>query len=307
MRSLGDILDQEAVGARSPTPMQRRLLAANCAIREEPPHRIAFLHSVFCQVGLPRRATDERVFERRSGHVSVRIEAGQSSLGSDIEERQLPYGALSRLILIHLSTEAVRKRSRRMNFDSARHLLTTLGLQTSGGARGGYRNLQGQMEALSACRMSLEFQMNGIRALVECELIDLVDAPWISPLPSSPSRRLVLQLSEPFYASLIERAVPVDPRAITAIRHSALAIDVYTWLAHRLCRVKTPQGSKISWNNLRDQFGQEYRNSRDFKREMRRAVRQAVVVYPDARVAEVIGGLVLYQSPPPVPSRDSHR
>lgn len=306
MRSVGDILDQEAVAARSPTAMQRRLLDASCAIREAPPDRIAFLHSAFCHVGLPRRASDHRVFERRSGHVSVRVEAGCTSDGTGKEEPQLPYGVLPRLILIHLSTEAVRTRSRRVALESTRHLLTTLGLQTSGGARGGYRNVQGQMEALAACRMSLGFQSDGVSERVECEPVEMVDAPWRSLGASGSTRRVVLRLSEPFFNSLIDRAVPVDPRAIVALRHSALAIDAYAWLAHRLCRVKPVQGSKVSWHNLREQFGQEYRNSRDFKREMRRAVRQAVAVYPHARVAEVIGGLVLYRSPPPVSPKPAH-
>ena len=306
MRAIGDILGQEAIAERSPTPMQRRLLKAGCAIRDAPPDRIAFVHSAFCHVGLPRKASDDRVFERRSGHVNIRIEAGSSSDGIGKREPQLPYGVLPRLILIHLSTESVRTRSRRVDFESTRHLLTTLGLQTSGGARGGYRNVPCQLEALSTFRISLGFQADGLSAGVECEPVELVGVPWRSPERSDSTRRIVLQLSEPFYASLIERAVPFDPRALAALKHSALAIDVYAWLAHRLCRVNRVQGSKVSWYNLREQFGQEYRNSRDFKREMRRAVRQAIVVYPAARVAEVVGGLVLYRSPPPISTKHAH-
>gem|GEM_PF-6800954 len=56
----------------------------------------------------------------------------------------------------------------------------------------------------------------------------------------------------------------------------------------------------LSWNNLCDQFGQEYANSRDFKKEFRDVLRQTIMVYPDARVDEVAGGLILYPSRPPL-------
>jgi hypothetical protein len=56
----------------------------------------------------------------------------------------------------------------------------------------------------------------------------------------------------------------------------------------------------LSWQNLRDQFGQEYVESRDFKWEFRRALRQVQVVYPNARIAEIAGGLQLYSSPVPI-------
>ena len=68
---------------------------------------------------------------------------------------------------------------------------------------------------------------------------------------------------------------PLDYRALSALKHSALALDVYTWLAHRLCRIARPERSHAEpGENLRDQFGQEYTNSKDFKREFRNVLRQ---------------------------------
>jgi hypothetical protein len=75
---------------------------------------------------------------------------------------------------------------------------------------------------------------------------------------------------------------------------------VYTWLAHRLCRVNRPGGVMLSWENLRDQFGQEYNSSKNFKREFRDVLRQVLVVYPDAHIEETIGGLILHESRPPL-------
>jgi len=100
---------------------------------------------------------------------------------------------------------------------------------------------------------------------------------------------------------LTEFAVPLDARALAALKHSALALDVYTWLAHRLLRVKRVTGERVTWKNLRDQFGQEYADPKNFKRKMVATLRSVLAVYPDARIEPVLGGLILLPSRPPVP------
>ena len=123
------------------------------------------------------------------------------------------------------------------------------------------------------------------------------------PLPHATQQTLwpgVLELSQDFFDTLTHHAVPLDYRALAALKHSALALDVYTWMAHRLCRVKKAQGEMLSWQNLRDQFGQEYRNTKNFKKEFRHVLHQVKVVYPDAGIEETPGGLILHESRPPL-------
>ena len=110
-----------------------------------------------------------------------------------------------------------------------------------------------------------------------------------------------LELTPDFYDTLRTHAVPLDHRALAALKHSALALDVYTWLAHRLRRVDSPRGVKLSWMNLHDQFGQEYANPKDFKKKFRTVLQQVQQVYPDARVSPTPGGILLHESRPPVP------
>ena len=102
----------------------------------------------------------------------------------------------------------------------------------------------------------------------------------------------ILELSQDFYETLTLHAVPLDYRAISALKHSALALDIYTWLAHRLCRIEKPEGVMLSWENLRDQFGQEYHDAKDFKREFRDVLRQVCTVYPTPRSTARPGGLI---------------
>ena len=60
-----------------------------------------------------------------------------------------------------------------------------------------------------------------------------------------------------------------------------------------------------SFANLRQQFGQEYACSKDFKKKFRAALLKVRAVYPDARIDEEMGGLRLYSSPAPIPKSQS--
>lgn len=84
-----------------------------------------------------------------------------------------------------------------------------------------------------------------------------------------------------------------------------LALDVYTWLAHRLCRIGEPGGVAVSWSSLHAQFGHEYKVEKDFRRELLKALWRVVEAYPEPRVERIRGGLRLKPSPPPV-ARRSH-
>lgn len=283
------------------TAIERRVIDANGMILQEAPDRMDFLHSCLCQVGLPRKRVEGRTFERHNGHVSIRLEAGALFDGAGFVEQPLPYGVTPRLVMVHVSSEAVRTRSRVVAVgDSMRQFLTVLGMPTSGGKRGGYTAFRRQMEALAACRLTLGMQREGRVVTVDAKPIDRFDA-WLHM--DGNQRTLwpgTIELSERFFNTLSEHAVPLDYRALAALRHSSLALDTYTWLAHRLWRVARPQGVKVSWRNLRDQFGQEYASGKNFKREFRRLLVQVCRVYPDARLQEVPGGLILYPSRPPL-------
>lgn len=286
------------------TPTESRLFMAGSQIAQDPPDRADFLHTVMCQVGLPRKRTEARSFERHSGHVSILLEAGSLFDGKDFVEQPLPYGTTPRLVMVHISSEAIRTQQRNIEIgDSIRQFLISLGMQTSGGERGGYTALRRQMEALAACRLTLGMHAEGRIVTMDAKPIKRFEA-WLQPARHDGSQRAlwpgVLELSEDFFNTLAHHAVPLDYRALSALKHSSLALDIYTWLAHRLRRVTSANGVMLSWQNLRDQFGQEYTTSKNFKHEFRHALRQVTVVYPDAKIEDVIGGLTLFPSRPPI-------
>jgi hypothetical protein len=279
----------------------RRVVTAGAEIVQDPPDVADFLHAVLCQVGMPRKQTAERRFERTSGGAVMRIEAGALFDGQGLVDYPLPYGTKPRLIMVHIGTQAVRTRSREVEIGHSTHdFMQTLGFDTNGRA---YAMMKKQVMSLAACRLTLGMMRGTQATTVNTQPIEQFQA-WMHPT----GRQLVMwpgviRLSEPFFSTMLEYAVPLDHRALTALRHSALALDIYTWLAHRLCRINKAAGVMVSWQNLHEQFGQEYGNTKDFKRSFRDTARQVCAVYPDAKLEETTGGLRLFASPPPVPKR----
>ena len=83
---------------------------------------------------------------------------------------------------------------------------------------------------------------------------------------------------------------------------SALALDIYTWLAHRLQRV-SQNCVRLRWEAIKAQFGQEYASTTAFRQEFRETFVKVLQVYADARVTSDRDGLTLLKSPPPIPPR----
>ncbi|MGF8753186.1 replication protein RepA, partial [Klebsiella pneumoniae] len=180
---------------------------------------------------------------------------------------------------------------------SASEFLRLMGMELQG-AR--HRTLRIQMQALAACRLQLGFKGRTYNG----QPVEQFDA-W---LKDGDTKQLTLwpgtlTLSEGYYNGLIESAVPLDNRALHVLKGSALALDIYAWLAHRLHRIEG-RPVMLYWMKLREQFAQEYSGKnadKDFKRAFMPALKQVLSVYPAAKVDQVKGGLLLYSSPPPIP------
>ena len=158
------------------TLLQRRLIDAAADIIEEQADSPEYLHSVLCQVGLPRAKTDARSFERSSGTAAIEIEAGKLYKRGKFVPAPMPYGAKPRLVLMHLCAEAVRTRSPEIQVGrSANEFLGRLGLDNGGHE---YARFRAQMEALAACRMTLGMQAGGKEITVNTQPISRFEA-WM--------------------------------------------------------------------------------------------------------------------------------
>ncbi|MDB0516282.1 replication protein [Ralstonia solanacearum] len=282
------------------TKRENELVTVSAEIMGQSPtgNDFAFIHAVMCQVGLPRAKVDGERFMRQSGAAWVNVQAGFLDVGHGPVLQPVPYGPMPRLALAWVSTYAKRHSTREIPIgDSAAEFLRLMDMDDQG-AR--YATLRKQMNALAACRLQLGYKGRTYNG----QPVEQFDA-WVSNRETG-QRALwpgVMVLSDHYFRELVDNAVPLDNRALHALKGSALALDVYAWLAHRLHRIEG-RPVILYWTNLREQFGQEYQGKnadKDFKREFLKCLRAVLAVYPQALVKQVTGGLMLMASPPPIP------
>ena len=280
--------------------IQNRIIGAAVEIEQDDPLGIVYQHSLFCQVALPRSRPEGRVFERAYRNGSIRMHAGELWDGTRWIEQPLPAGPKPRLALCHLNSEAVKTRCPSVEVDrSARKFMERLGLNTDGGRD--YNLFKREMKALAACRMTLGFGGKKHPVTVDAKPIRRFEA-WLSYEGDQPTLWPgVIELSQEYFDSLLEHAVPLDPRAVSALAHSAMALDAYSFLARRLYTLE--KSVKVTWRQFHAQFGHEFKGKEavdDFQKKFLPAVRAALTVYPSAKVEQVRGGLLLKPSLPPV-------
>ena len=263
------------------------------AAAERPRHgrdEICFQHSIFCQVGMPRSRFAGREFTRRSGRAWMVIQAGYVDDGTGRVARAVPHGVMPRLLLAWICNEIKRTNGRSLELDlgsSPRDLLRQLGLEGQG-AR--YRALHDALHDLAAARFQLGFQ---------ARTLNTTPVQKLHTWGATGGARLLV--SQDFAVDLMSHAVPLEQRALAELSGSALALDLYTWFAHRLRRLE--RRLELSWNDLHRQLGQEYQGARgvdDFRKKARVALDAALQVYPAARVRVGSAGLDLFPSDAPV-------
>jgi hypothetical protein len=91
--------------------------------------------------------------------------------------------------------------------------------------------------------------------------------------------------------------VPLNEADLGALAHSAMALDLYAWLAQRLHRIDPHKPAFIPWTALKEQFGPDYGRMIDFKVFFRNALRAVLTRYQDARVELDNRGMTLRCSP----------
>lgn len=266
---------------------------------------ILFQHSVLCQTSMPYRDPGTaRVWERRNGRVSMRIQAGAADNGTSWVEVGLPFGPKPRLVLYHLNTEALRNESPiiRLEDDSLTAFVRrTLGLDPGGRT---IRRVKDQLARLAAADFRFGATFNDRTVTVKGNVIDGFEL-W---MPRNEKQRVLwpttVRFSQPYFDSLREHAVPLNEGAIRYLAPSAMGLDVYVWFAQRLHRVGKPV--LVPWvggSSLMGQFGQGYSRMIDFRRFFERVLKQVKSVYPAARFTVDEKGMTLRNSPPPVAPR----
>lgn len=285
----------------------KRLLNSAVEVGETPADELVYQHTVFCQTCLPYRDPGDeiRIWEKEQGRVALSLEAGRIR-NSDTDqwvELGLPFGSKARLVLMHLNSQAIKNQSPMVDVEDSMTAFVRriLGWEPNGREIGVMKD---QLSRLAAAMIRLATSLSHNRVFqVNTQIVTAIDL-WF---PKDERRRVVwpstVRLSQEYFESLVQHAVPLDERAIAALAHSAMALDIYVWLAQRMHRVEEGQPQFISWKALKDQFGSNYGRMIDFRRVFLEAFNQAHSQYRAARVEIDRNGMTLRHSLPPIKGR----
>lgn len=267
----------------------------------------SFLHSALCAMSLPvRRPTDELApIIRQDGQYTLAItprpvlqaEGTLNALG-------VPYGALPRLILIHIMSQAVRTKSRQVHLGATfTDWMRRMGYRSiSYGPRGSATLIRQQLDRLLACEWIIRWDGESSDGTREFGIKEIkLSNEYVGFNTAAGGGGRELKLTEGFFEHLRHHAVPLDETAIRQLRESPTALDLYTWLAYRLPRISPRRPASLSWQQLATHFGNDGTHIRKFRQTVRDAWdRQVSAVYPEAR-AEFDATLIrLHASPAPL-------
>jgi len=242
-------------------------------------------------------------FTRKNGWLEL-------TLGTTRPEDGLPYGVPARLLTIYCTSEAVRTNSPEIYLgDSVHDFLRRLDVPITRGARGSLSVYANQLLRLIHSTLSIDENIRdgaGRQGLHMRQALFVEEARlwWEHPEHSKnrkgAGRRIgngsSLMLSSVLFHSILERSAPLATSAIKQLRKSPMDLDVYAWLVHRLFHLHKP--SMVSWEQLSNQFGHNYREPRTFRRFFLDSLKRVSAVYPEAKLNIGASGVLLLPSRP---------
>jgi Plasmid encoded RepA protein len=250
---------------------------------------------------------------RRNGRALLTVRPGWDAKAG----KRLPYpaGSIPRLLTVYLCREAKRAdakgdKSGRIDLgNSLTAFMLELGLNPSNGSSRAKRSdaarLRKGMSAFFEATISYHEELSGPDAQ-GLQWHNMQIAPkgvlwWDTKQPDQPTLwGSWIQLSPDFREALIATVIPLDMRALRALKASPLAIDLYIWLCHESGKAqRTGKGRFVAWSNLMEQFGAQYADPKDFGKWARVALRKVKALYPQLRLRSLRGGITIDPSTRP--------
>jgi len=291
---------------------QTQLIKTAAGIMSDPANMqdAAFLARQLVQATLPHsNPGDVEIWTRREGTAWLMIRRGYD--GDTGKPYGLPYGSIPRLLLYWIITEAVRTKSRRLSLGrSLNDFLRRVGLSpaTGGGKRSDAARVRDQSMRLFTSAISFggtardeKGREGKVRA--DMQIASGQQLWWSLKRPEERSLwESELTLGVEFYEAVTAAPVPLDYRALRALKRSALGLDLYAWLVLAAFRAnKSGKVIWITWAALAKALGAEYGRTTDFQQKARRELRKIQAVFTGLRLGQRRGGLeVLPDSIPPI-------
>jgi len=256
---------------------------------------LGFMARSMVQATMPHKRIPGNEFVRKNGLFTMSM-LSPASIG-------LPYGSVPRLLMAWTTTEAVRTQSRELVLgDNLSSFMRELDLVPTGGRWGTITRLKTQTKRLFSTSISCTYDGKDKTALLGYRIADKALLWWDTKEPKQKSLwQSTVTLTEPFFREVIEHPVPIDIRALKAIKRSPLAIDLYCWLTYRMSYLNKP--TEIPWPALAAQFGSDYSRMHDFKVKVLKELVKVMAVYNGVNAAEGKYGLLLKPSSPHINKR----
>jgi len=271
----------------------------NCLERGD----LGYYTPVFAVTNLPHRdpGPDATCWTRRNGHACLVVRSGLIS-GPDgsLISVGIPYGMWPRLLVLYLSTEAVRTQSPRIELGSSLSDFFER-LKIAPDTRR-VQMLRRQALRLFSASIQFTFANSELMAGGSAQVADQY-LLWHSTNNDNPRPHDVSHviLTSRFFRDLLDHPYPVDIGAIHGLRQSPLALDLFLWLPLRLRALKHPL--ILRYTALVAQMGSEYAREAEFARHCRRAMRLVQQFWFALRYDEVPGGIRFLPSDLPVSPR----
>ena len=289
--------------AAMPRDTRRRAEIRDVFENEGPsPENLRFMHSVLAICGLPYRQLPEGVleFERTQGRMGLVVTAGKLRAPDGRRMQQpVPYGPKARLLLAHLTTQAILTQSPEIELaDTLTGFLRDMGFPATGGKAGTLHAFKTQLNALFACRMEISSWDGHKSTTIKAEPFDSVEV-FFSDNPDQKSLwASTIRFSDRMFAGLVKHAIPMDIRALRAFQGSARKLDLLYWVGYRLHNIKAPL--TITYKALAEQFGDGYARQVDFERAFARDIAHLQEVFPRLPVKLTDQGLKIDKADPSV-------
>lgn len=258
---------------------------------------LGFMARALTQATMPHKKTEETRFSRVNGAFEMSIVA--------LGKHGLPYGSIPRLLTAWVTTEAVRTKNRELVLgQSLSDFMRELDMVPTGGRWGSITRLREQMNRLFSAAVSARYSDDTRDTAINFVLAEKYDLWWHPKSVETASMwESKLVLSKSFYDEITQSPVPVDMRALKALRGSPMALDIYPWLTYRMSYLKRP--TVIPWAALQRQFGADYKRLIDFRVNFLKHLKAVQLMYPEAKVEPTDDGLELRPSPPHIPFKRS--
>ena len=293
---------------------------------------VVYQHALLCQVALP--ASDpkaNRYWSVENGRSSLIIQAGivKDQRTKKLIEVGLPYGVTARLLFINLVSEILKNKKKYQQTGeriislekSMSAFIKRLGLPVT---KHYINNVKEQILRMSRAQFTFIVTAEGVPhdGYSDIKLFDKHDLWYPESADQLGFWPSFVEPTAKFTEFVINHAVPLDERAVASLSEGTLTLDIYAWLAHRLCRVNKETPEFVDWKSLYEIYGKGYAKTNKFKEKFREALHKVLHAYPRAANSVTEGicvvkngnkqsgrysGFWLEYTPPPVPHSSDYK